>query len=235
MDNPESEDILQEVLLELERLVEVWKNVGRSNMNFEAITDLITQKLVGLGALREDDLHGTSLEDLGRVVDLRNTLVQLKICPMRNYGEHWGILDAFLKKMITILSALNPLDATLDLHCLETLEEWAALRFRMIKHSETSPESCSLLEQVVVMGLNALWEAFEKGLVVKDDVRSMMVLEIAMKLRDTLRPEFHMWIDKIVAQKLRILSIRQAGKSDVSGDMSDHIVLPLTRTPAFVE
>lgn len=213
MANPESENRVHEVISELERLVKVWKNLGHSYMNFESIADLITQKLVGLGALGDND---SSLKNLGRLVGIRNTMVELNVCSTRNYGEHWGFLDAFLKKMITVLSDRNPMDATSDLRCLETLEEWAAIGFQMMKYAMFSPESCNLLDRVVVMRLNTLWKTFEKGLVVKDDVNSMRVLEIAAKLRDTLRPQFHIWIDKIVAQKLRILTIRQVGKSDVS-------------------
>ncbi|KAL9132746.1 MAG: hypothetical protein Q9175_006080 [Cornicularia normoerica] len=215
MANPESENRVHEVISELERLVKVWKNLGHSYMNFESIADLITQKLVGLGALGDNDIHDSSLKNLGRSVGIRNTMVELNVCSTRNYGEHWGFLDAFLKKMITVLSDRNPMDATSDLRCLETLEEWAAIGFQMMKYAMFSPESCNLLDHVVVMRLNTLWKTFEKGLVVKDDVNSMRVLELAAKLRDTLRPQFHIWIDKIVAQKLRILSIRQAGKSDV--------------------
>ena len=55
-----------------------------------------------------------------------------------------------------------------------------------------------------------------KGIVVKDDVNSMKALEIAASVRDTLCPHFHMKMDKLIAQKLRILSIRQAGNSGVS-------------------
>ena len=120
--------------------------------------------------------------------------------------------------MITISSAVPPMDPEYksDLDCLEILAEWATLASKMTKYPVTSPESSSILDHVIVMELNELWKAFEKGVMVKDDVNSMKALEIAASLRDTLCPYFHMRIDKFIAQKLRILSIRQAGKSDVS-------------------
>ncbi|CAD6579855.1 MAG: hypothetical protein ASARMPREDX12_009388 [Alectoria sarmentosa] len=197
MANPESNNSFRELIPELERLVGVWKNLGNSYMNFELITDLITQKLVGLGTFGDNDLHGVSLKDVGRL-----------------------ILDAFLKKMITISSAVPPMDPEYksDLDCLEILAEWATLASKMTKYPVTSPESSSILDHVIVMELNELWKAFEKGVMVKDDVNSMKALEIAASLRDTLCPYFHMRIDKFIAQKLRILSIRQAGKSDVQFD-----------------
>lgn len=142
-------------------------------MNFESITDLITQKLVGLDALGDNDIHGTSLKDLGRLIGIRNTIFELNICTTRNYGEHLGILDAFSTKMVTVLFALNPVDATSDLRCLKTLEEWAALGFQTTKYPIASSESGSLLDYVVFTGLNALSEAFKKGPVVADDAKSM--------------------------------------------------------------
>lgn len=218
MANPESNDSFRELFPELERLVGVWKNLGNSYMNFELITDLITQKLVGLGTFGDNDLHGASLKDVGRLVDIRNTIVEFSICSTRNYGEHWQILDAFLKKMITISSTIPPMDPEYkpDLDCLEILAEWATLASKMTKYPVTSPESSSMLDHVIVIELKDLWKAFEKGIVVKDDVDSMEALETAASLRDTLCPHFHMRMDKFIAQKLRILSIRQAGKSDVS-------------------
>ena len=175
-----SDNSFHAVVPELERLVQVWKNLNHSYTNFESITHLVTQKLVGLGASGEDDIRGTSLKDLGCLIDIHNTILELNICSTRNYGEHWSIFDAFLKKMITFLSALHPVDATSDLRCLEALEERAALSLQMMKYRMASPGpgSSSLLDHVVVMGLSALWEAFEKGLVVKDDANSMRVLEI---------------------------------------------------------
>lgn len=65
------------------------------------------------------------------------------------------------------------------------------MKYRM---ASPGPESSSLLDHVVVMGLSALWEAFEKGLVVKDDASSMKVLQIAAKLRDNRPPQFHLLI-----------------------------------------
>lgn len=219
MANPESHDSFRQVFPELERLVEVWKNLRHSDMNFEPITDLITQKLVGLGTLGDNDLLDTSLKDIGRLVDIRNMIIELDICSTRNYGEHWLILDAYLKNMIAMSSPVPSMDPEYksDLDCLEILEEWSTLGSKMTRYPAASPESGSLLDHVIVVGVNNLWKAFEKGLVVKDDVNSMKALVIAASLRDTLRPQFHMWIDKIIAQKLRILSIRQASKSDVSG------------------
>ena len=215
----ESANSFYEVVSELERLVEVWKNLGSSHMNFESITDLITQKLVGLGAFDENDFREDidSLQDLGRLVDLRNKILDLNICTVRNYGEHWVSFDATLKKMITVISDLNPVDTSSDLRCLETLEDWATLNIRIMKYHGNSPESSNLLDSIVFAGLNALWVAFDDGLVVKNDVDSMRVLEIAAKLRGTLTTQYRMLIDKIIAQKVRILSIRQVGKSDVSG------------------
>lgn len=218
MANLELVSNFQKEILDLERLVEVWKNLRCSHLNFETISDLITQKLVGLGALCDNDMHGTSLKGLGRLIGIRNTMVELDSCSVTSYGEYWSILDALLKMMITFLSARNTLDTTSDLRCLETLEEWTALNFQMMQCPLTSLESNALLDDVVFMGLRALREVFEKGLVVKDDTNSMRVLEIAAELRDTLRPQFHKCIDKIIAQKLRILSIHQTGKSDVSGN-----------------
>lgn len=90
--------------------MQVWKNVGHSYMNFESINDLITQKLVGLGAFGEADIRGTALKDLGCLIDIRNTILELNICSTRNYGEHWSIFDALLKKTITVLSAIHPVD-----------------------------------------------------------------------------------------------------------------------------
>ena len=220
MANLESDHSCRAVFIELERLVEVWKNLGNSYMNSEPITELITQKLAGLASINDNDLHGTSLKDLGRILDVRNTIVELEICSTRNYGELWEILDGFLKKMITFCSAI-PLvhpERKSDLECLEVFEEWATLGTKMTKYSIFSPESSSLHDHVVVMKLNDLWNAFEKGIVVTDDVSSIKALEIAARWRDTLRPVFHMRIDKIIAEKLRILSIRQAVKSDVSGN-----------------
>lgn len=127
----------------------------------------------------------------------------------------------FLKKMITNKNdfADPPVDPECksDLDCLEDLEEWATLGSRMTKYSGTFPESSNLLDHMIAMKRNDLWKAFDKGIVVTDDVNSTKALEIAARLRDTLCPQFHKWIDKIIAQKLRILSIHQAGKSDVSG------------------
>ena len=88
MANPESNNSFRELIPELERLVGVWKNLGNSYMNFELITDLITQKLVGLGTFGDNDLHGVSLKDVGRLVDIRNTIVEFNICSTRIYGEH---------------------------------------------------------------------------------------------------------------------------------------------------
>ncbi len=211
-------DSFYEAVSELERLVDVWKNLGNSHMNFESITDLITQKLVGLGAFSDLDLccGGFSIQYLARLIDLRNKILELNICTTRHYGEHWGILDAFLKNVITWLD-IRYVDTTSDLQCLENLEEWATLCAKMMKYRVTSPESSGLLDSIVGARLYDLRVAFEDGLVVKNDVDSMRALEIAAKLRGTLTPQFHMWIDKIIAQKLRILSIRQVGKSDVSG------------------
>ena len=216
MANNESANSFYEVIVDLERLVEVWKNLGNSHMSFESITDLITQKLVGLGAFGENDLRDTCLQDLGRLVHLRNKILELDICTTRHYGEHWGILDAFLKKMITFFDA-RYMNTTSDLRCLETLEEWATLGAQMMKYPVRSPESSGLLNSIVVARLNALRIAFKDGLVVKNDADSMRALEIAAKLRGIITPQFHMWIEKIIAQKLRILSIRQVGKSNVSG------------------
>ncbi len=215
MANNVSTDSFYQVFYELERLVEVWKNLGNSHMNFESITDLIMQKLVGLGAFGENDLCDTSLY-LDRLVDLRNKILELNICTTRHYGEYWAILDALLKNMITWFDT-RYVDTTSDLQCLENLEEWATLCAKMMKYRVTSPESSSLLDSIVGARLNDLRVAFEDGLVVKNDADSMRALEIAAKLRGTLTPHSHMWIEKVIAQKLRILSIRQAGKSDVSG------------------
>lgn len=222
MANPESEGSFHEVLTELERLVEIGKNLRNSYMNFESITDLITQKLVGLQALGDDDISGSSLKDLDRLLGIRNTILDLNICSNRNYGEHWKILDGLLERKITILSFLNPVDATSDLRCLETLEEWVVLNDQMIKYPTTSPESGTLLINVVFTRMNTLWETFEKGLIVKDDAGSIRVLEIAAKLRNMFHPQYHRGFDNIVGQKLRILSIRQFGKSDVSLLTFDH-------------
>lgn len=52
MANPESDHSFRGVFSELERLVEVWKNLGHSYMNFEPITDLITQKLVEVQSMK---------------------------------------------------------------------------------------------------------------------------------------------------------------------------------------
>ena len=60
-----SDNSFHEVVPELERLVQVWKNLDHSYTNLESITHLITQKLVGLGAFGEDDIRGTSLKDHG--------------------------------------------------------------------------------------------------------------------------------------------------------------------------
>lgn len=95
MASPESKNSFNEVIRDLERLVAVWKIHGHSCMNFESITDLITQKLVGLDALGDNGIHGTSLKDLGRFIGIPNTIFQLNICSTRNYAEHLGILDAF--------------------------------------------------------------------------------------------------------------------------------------------
>lgn len=78
-----------------------------------------------------------------------------------------------LKKIVTVLFALDAVNATSDLRCLETLEEWAALGFQTTKYPIASSESGSLLDYVVFMGLNALLEAFKKGPVVADDAKSM--------------------------------------------------------------
>lgn len=62
MANFESEGSVHEKLTELERLVEIWKILGISHMNFESITDLITQQLVGLRALGDNEIRGTSMK-----------------------------------------------------------------------------------------------------------------------------------------------------------------------------
>lgn len=80
MASPESNDSFRELFSELERLVEVWMNLGNSYMNFEPVTDLITQKLIGLGTLGDNDLCGVSLKDIGCLVDIRNTIVEFNIC-----------------------------------------------------------------------------------------------------------------------------------------------------------
>ena len=216
MVNLESEGSFHEVLTEMERLVEIGKNLRTSYMNSESIADLITQKLVGLRAFGDDDIRGTSLKDLKRLLGIRNTILELNMCSNRNYGEHWEILDWLLERMIKILAFLHPVDATSDLRCLETLEEWVALNDQMITYPTVSPKSGTLLNDVVFTRLHALSEAFENGLTVKDDAGSMRVLEIAAKLRKHFHPRYHRGLDRIVGQKLRILSIRQAGRSDVS-------------------
>ena len=222
MASPESKGSFHEVLSELERLVEIGKNLRSSYMNFDSIADLITQKLVGLRALGDDDTRDTSLKDLKRLLVIRNRILDLNICSNRNYGEHWKILDGLLKRTITILSFLHPVDATSDLRCLETLEGWVVLNDQMITHPTVSPEAGSLLNDIVFTRLNTLLETFENGLIVKDDTGSMRVLEIAAKLRKMFHPRYHKGFDKIGGQKLRILSIRQAGKSDVSLLTWDH-------------
>ena len=237
MANLEPDDSFRDVLSELECLVDVWKTLGSSYMNSESIADLVTQKLVGLGPLGAKNLRGISLNDLGRLVDMRNTIVELDICSKRFYGEHWQILDAFFQKMITRISAAHMVDpgSKSDLDGLTLLEDWATVAAKIRKHTATSPKSSKLLEHVIVAELNKMWHAFQKGIVVKDDARAMKALQIAAKLRDRFDPKFHMWIDKIVAQKLRILSIRQAGKSDVSGDYTQSFASPLTAGIAFVD
>lgn len=154
--------------------------------------------------------------------------MELNICSNRNYNEHWEILDALLEKMISFLSDLYFVDTTSDLRCLESLEEWVALSFEMKKYPEVSSHSCTSLDDVLSMRLNTLWEVFDKGLVVKDDACSIRVLKIAAKLRVMLHSQFHHSIDTIIAQKLRILMIRQAGKSDVSLLTFDHTISLLT-------
>lgn len=222
MANPDSEGSFHEVLTELERLVEIGKNLRNSYMNFESITDLITQKLVGLRALDDDDIRGTSLKNLNRLLGLRNTILELNISSNRNYGEHWEILDGLLERMITMLSFLHPVDATSDLRCLETLEGWVVLNDKMIRHPNVSPESGSLLNDIVFTRLNTLLETFENGLIVKDDADSIRVLEIAARIRNMFHSRHFRGLDKIIGQKLRILGIRQAGKSDVSPPTFDH-------------
>ena len=82
--------------------MEIWENLRDSYRNFESMTDLITQKLVGLRALDDNDIRGTSMKDLGRLVGVRNAIMELDICANRKYCEHWEILDALLEKMITV-------------------------------------------------------------------------------------------------------------------------------------
>lgn len=72
-----------------------------------------------------------------------------------------------------------------------------------------------MLDQTMLVLLDKLRDAFEKGLIVKNEVGSMKALQIAARLRDMLDPDVYILIDKIIAQKLRILTIREAGKSDV--------------------
>ena len=98
----------------------------------------------------------------------------------------------------------------------------------MKKYPEMSPQSCDSLQGVLCLRLNTPWEAFDKGLVVKDDACSIRVLEIAAKVRAMLHPHLHMSIVKIIGQKLQILSIRQAGGSDVSRLTFGHTTSLLT-------
>ena len=102
-----------------------------------------------------------------------------------------------------------------DLDHLRILEDWATLSNKMGNHAAIFPESSNLVANLIYVELDDLWKAFEKGLVVRDDANSMKALQIAAKLRNW-QPQYHMMMDKIAAQKLRRLSIRQAGKSDVS-------------------
>ena len=94
---PEAVNNFRDVLYELECLVAVRNNLASSCVNFEYTTDLIVEKLVGLRVFGENDLHGASVEDLGRFFDIRNTIVERQVYLPRNYGEHWPVLDAFLQ------------------------------------------------------------------------------------------------------------------------------------------
>ena len=138
-----SDDRVCQAISKLERLVEVWKNLRTSDENVELITYLIKQKLVGLGAFTLYDIQGTSTKDLGRSLDLRNTIIEFDICKLGSNDEHWQILDAFLNSMIMKSSSISSgecsSDHPSDLDCLGILENWATLASMMTKYPLASP------------------------------------------------------------------------------------------------
>ncbi|KAF6239490.1 hypothetical protein HO173_002034 [Letharia columbiana] len=216
MANTDSKNSFNEEIRDLERLVAVWENHGHSCTNFESITDLITQKLVGLDALGDNDIHGTSLKDLGRLVGIRNTIFQLNICTTRNYGEYWGILDAFKEDGHRSLRS-EPCGRNVRSSLPKDVRGMGRARLPDDEVSYSVFSIRQLARLCRLHGAECPVGGVQEGTRSRRRCQVNEVLKLAAKLRDTLPPQFHIWIDKIVAQKLRILSIRQAGKSDVSG------------------
>lgn len=122
MANPEANNNFGVIVSELEQLVDVWKKLGNLYMNSGSITNLITQKLDGLVALDENEICGTSWKELGRLVEIRKTLIELENCSgQEEYEEFCQNSDTFIGKTIFRLSAARVLESGIksDLEYLE--------------------------------------------------------------------------------------------------------------------
>ena len=215
------EDQLAQVLTDLERLIQIWVDLNKSEAACNGVTTLIAKRVEDVRASNIVTASNVTSKNLERLVALKSQVLILG----NNHAINISIA-ALCEFLITQKTAAHRvLVGTLKEHrrgrsefaqC-EELSECIAIRTLIETYFENAEESLGEINKVIDGELRSL----RVRVVENHDAISLKVLELCARIRKGLSESQRHYIDRIIAGKISSLKASQSVTLDV-------------RTPSFL-
>lgn len=209
------EDQLAQVLTDLERLIEIWVDLDKSEAACNGVTTLIAKKVEDIKASNIVTASNVTSKDLERLVALKSQVLILG----NNHAINISI-TALCEFLITQKTAAHRvLVGTLkehrrrrsELEQCEELSEYIAIRTLIETYFDNAEESLEEINKVIDGELRSL----RVRVVENHDAISLKVLELCARIRKGLSESQRHFIDRIIGGKISSLKGSQSVTLDV--------------------
>lgn len=209
------EDQLAQVLTDLERLIEIWVDLDKSEAASNGVTTLIAKRVEDVRASNIVTASSVTSRNLERLVALK-----LQVLILGNNHAIIISITALCEFLVTQKTAAHRvLVGTLkehrrgksELEQCEELSECIAIRTLIETYFDNADESLEEINKMIDSELRLL----RARVVENNDAISLKVLELCAKIRKRLSESQRQFVDRIIAGKISSLKGSQSVTLDV--------------------
>ena len=215
METAQLDDQLAQALTDLERLVEIWVDLNKSEAACNGVTTLIAKRVEDIKASNIVTASSVSSKNLERLAALKSQVQFLG----NNHAINISII-ALCGFMVTQKTAAHRVlvgthkkhrPGRTELEQCEELSEYIAIRTLIETHFDNVDGSLEEINQVIEDELRSL----RVRTVDNHDATSLKVLELCARIRKALSESQRQFVDRIIAGKISVLKGSQSVILDV--------------------